>query len=73
MVSGGPACFIFLALPWGPPGEPFIELGRFLLLLPLYRDDGDLEEVLDRDLDVEREERERERDRDRELERESEE
>ena len=76
MVSGGPACFIFLALPWGPPGEPFIELGLFLLLPPLPplpREFGDLEEDLDRDLDVEREVRERERDRDRELERESEE
>ncbi len=62
-----------LGLTLGAPGEPFIELGLFLLLPPLPREFGDLEEDLDRDLDVEREVRERERDRDRELERESEE
>lgn len=61
-VSGGPACFIFFALPRKSPGEPFIELGLFLELLPLLPlkpEAGDLEEDLERDrecdLELERE------------------
>lgn len=69
LVSGGPACFNFLALPCQLVGEPLAAVATLCLLpdrLPLMRGSGDLEDDQEREL-------EGEKDRERDLERESEE
>lgn len=71
LVSGGPACLNFFALPCQLLGEPLPAAASLCLLpalYPLLRESGDLEDDLERELEAERD-----GDLERELERESEE
>ena len=71
LVSGGPACLNFFALPCQLLGEPLAAAAAGLCLLPalypLLRESGDLDDDLERELEVERD-----RDLERELEGDSE-